>query len=108
MAVKVQVTFDAADPPALAAFWGEALGYVEEAPPDGFDSWEAWAVANDLPRDDWGSYASRVDPDGEGPRLFFQRVPEPRRPRTGSTWTCRSAAAGARLLPAMSEAAQTR
>jgi catechol 2,3-dioxygenase-like lactoylglutathione lyase family enzyme len=78
MAVKVQVTFDAADPPALAAFWGEALGYVEEAPPDGFDSWEAWAVANDLPRDDWGSYASRVDPDGEGPRLFFQLVPEPK------------------------------
>ena len=35
-------------------------------------------MANDLPRDDWGSYASRVDPDGEGPRLFFQRVPEPK------------------------------
>jgi Glyoxalase-like domain len=78
MAVKLQVTFDAADPPALAAFWGEAIGYVEEDPPDGFDSWEAWAVANDLPREDWGDYASRVDPDGVGPRLFFQRVPEPK------------------------------
>jgi hypothetical protein len=78
MAVKVQVTFDAADPPALAAFWGEALGYVEEAPADGFDSWEAWAIANNLPSDDWGNYASRVDPNGDGPRLFFQRVPEPK------------------------------
>ena len=78
MAVKLQVTFDAAEPPALAAFWGEAIGYVEEDPPDGFDSWEAWAVANDLPREDWGDYASRVDPDGVGPRLFFQRVPEPK------------------------------
>jgi hypothetical protein len=78
MAVKLQVVFDAADPSALAAFWGEAIGYVEEDPPDGFDSWEAWALANDLPREDWGHYASRVDPDGAGPRLFFQRVPEPK------------------------------
>jgi Glyoxalase-like domain len=78
MAVRLQVVFDAADPPKLAAFWGEAIGYVEEDPPDGFDSWEAWAVANDLPREDWDNYASRVDPDGPGPRLFFQRVPEPK------------------------------
>ena len=78
MAVRLQVVFDAADPPKLAAFWGEAIGYVEEDPPDGFESWEAWAVANDLPREDWDRYASRVDPDGAGPRLFFQRVPEPK------------------------------
>jgi hypothetical protein len=78
MAIRLQVVFDAADPPKLAAFWGEAIGYVEEDPPDGFDSWEAWAVANDLPREDWDNYASRVDPDGAGPRLFFQRVPEPK------------------------------
>jgi hypothetical protein len=78
VAIKLQVVFDAADPPALAAFWGEAIGYVEEDPPEGFDSWEAWAVANDLPREDWDNYASRVDPDGAGPRLFFQRVPEPK------------------------------
>ena len=78
MAVRLQVVFDAADPPKLAAFWGAAIGYVEEDPPDGFESWEAWAVANDLPREDWDNYASRVDPDGAGPRLFFQRVPEPK------------------------------
>jgi catechol 2,3-dioxygenase-like lactoylglutathione lyase family enzyme len=78
MSVSVQVTFDAADPPALAAFWGETLGYKEEDPPEGFDSWEAWAVANDLPREEWDNYASRVDPDGVGPRLFFQRVREPK------------------------------
>jgi hypothetical protein len=78
MAVEVQVTFDAADPEALAAFWGETLGYVEQDPPEGFDSWEAWAVANDVPRERWGDFAARVDPDGAGPRLFFQRVPEPK------------------------------
>ena len=78
MAVTIQVTFDAADPPALAAFWGETLGYVEQDPPDGFDSWEAWAEVNGLPREDWDGRAARVDPDGVGPRLYFQRVPEPK------------------------------
>ena len=78
MATTLQVTFDAADPAALAAFWGELIGYVEQDPPEGFDSWEAWAVANDLPRERWDDYAARVDPDGVGPRLYFQRVPEPK------------------------------
>jgi Glyoxalase-like domain len=78
VAVQLQVTFDAADPPALAAFWGETIGYQEEDPPEGFDSWEAWAEANDLPPEEREHYASRVDPDGVGPRLFFQRVPEPK------------------------------
>jgi catechol 2,3-dioxygenase-like lactoylglutathione lyase family enzyme len=78
MAIRLQVTFDAADPPALAAFWGETLGYKKEGPPDGFDTWQAWAVANDIPREDWDKYDSRVDPEGVGPRLFFQRVPEPK------------------------------
>jgi hypothetical protein len=78
MAVRLQVVFDAADPPKLAAFWGEAIGYKEEDPPEGFASWQAWAEATDLPRGDWDKYASRVDPDGVGPRLFFQRVPEPK------------------------------
>ena len=48
MAREVQVTFDGADPAALAAFWGEVLGYVLDAPPAGFATWEealeAWGV----------------------------------------------------------------
>ena len=78
MAVRIQVTFDAADPPALAAFWGETLGYVEQDPPPGFASWPAWAEANGIPRETWDDFAARVDPDGVGPRLYFQRVPEPK------------------------------
>jgi hypothetical protein len=78
MATRLQVTFDAADPAALAAFWGELIGYVEQDPPEGFDSWEAWAAANDVPRERWGDFDARVDPDGVGPRLYFQRVPEPK------------------------------
>jgi hypothetical protein len=77
-AVRLQVVFDAAHPSALANFWGELIGYVEEAPPEGFDSWETWAMANDLPREEWDRYEARVDPDGAGPRLLFQRVPEPK------------------------------
>jgi hypothetical protein len=78
MAIRVQVVFDAAEPEKLAAFWGEALGYVEEDPPEGFATWEEWADASGIPVEDRGKYASRVDPDGVGPRLFFQRVPEPK------------------------------
>jgi Glyoxalase-like domain len=78
MAVRLQVTFDAADPPKLAAFWGETIGYKEQDPPEGFASWQAWAEANGIPRETWGDYAALVDPDGVGPRLYFQRVPEPK------------------------------
>lgn len=78
MAVRLQVVFDAADPSKLAAFWGQAIGYQEEDPPQGFASWEAWAEANGIPSEEFGNYASRVDPDGVGPRLYFQRVPEPK------------------------------
>lgn len=78
MANTMQLTFDAADPPALASFWGLALGYVEQPPPPGFDSWEAFAVANDMPPESTGDYGALVDPDGVGPRLLFLKVPEPK------------------------------
>ena len=71
-----QVTFDAADPGALAAFWAEALGYVEDPPPEGYASWEDWARKNEIPEDRWNDAAAIVDPERLGPRIFFQRVPE--------------------------------
>ncbi len=40
MGREVQVTFDCGDPAALAAFWAEALGYVVQPPPAGFDTWD--------------------------------------------------------------------
>ncbi|PZF85810.1 VOC family protein [Jiangella anatolica] len=51
---QFQVTFDCAEPERVAAFWCEVLGYV--TPPDDKNA--------------------AVDPDGVGPRLYFQRVPE--------------------------------
>lgn len=76
MSVRFQVTFDAGDPEALSAFWAEALGYVAQPPPPGYESWEALAAALGIPEEDRDRYRALVDPDGDGPRLFFQRVPE--------------------------------
>jgi hypothetical protein len=71
---QVQVTFDCADPRAVAEFWKVALGYVDPPVPEGFDSWEAFDAS--LPVESRGSSWACQDPDGVGPRLFFQRVPE--------------------------------
>ena len=76
MANQIQITFDAANPPAQAEFWALALGYVLQPPPPGFDSWEAFADANDIPPERRGDFGAVVDPDGNGPRLLFLKVPE--------------------------------
>jgi catechol 2,3-dioxygenase-like lactoylglutathione lyase family enzyme len=73
---QVQVTFDCADPERVARFWCEVLGYVVPPPPPGFDDWGAFDRS--LPPERQGSAFACVDPDGAGPRLFFQRVPEGR------------------------------
>ncbi|MDP9330125.1 MAG: VOC family protein [Actinomycetota bacterium] len=76
MATPIQVVFDCADPSALAPFWAAALGYIEQPPPDGFDSWEDWARETGIPEENWNDAGAVVDPDGVGPRIYFQRVPE--------------------------------
>lgn len=79
MARVIQVTFDCADPAALAAFWAEALGYGEQDPPGGFASWDQALDAWGVPPERRNDAAAVIDPDGAGPRLFFQRVPEGKR-----------------------------
>jgi catechol 2,3-dioxygenase-like lactoylglutathione lyase family enzyme len=76
MTREFQVTFDCADPAAVASFWAEALGYEVQAPPPGFDSWEAALDAWGVPPERRNDASAAVDPSGGGPRLFFQRVPE--------------------------------
>ena len=71
---QVQVTFDCANPRAVAEFWKATLGYVDPPVPAGFDSWEAFDAS--LPTDRQNSAWACQDPNGVGPRLFFQRVPE--------------------------------
>ncbi|CAN5230101.1 VOC family protein [soil metagenome] len=73
MASKLgNITFDCADPQALSWFWADLFGY---------------------PRAQWGEFGEQLkqqgltdadlatrsiaeDPTGEGPRFFFQKVPE--------------------------------
>lgn len=56
---RLAIVVDAADPELLREFWVAATGY------------EPYGSA--------GPYRSAVPPDGEdGPKLVFQRVPEPR------------------------------
>ena len=75
MSVKtVQVTFDCADPRALSRFWCDVLGYEFPPPPPGFASWDAFSAS--LPEEQRNSASAAQDPNGVGPRLFFQRVPE--------------------------------
>jgi len=71
-----QVTFDAASPRALGAFWCEVLGYVEQPPPPGFDTWEDALDSMGIDRTDPDRAFAIVDPDGAGPRVFFLKVPE--------------------------------
>jgi hypothetical protein len=78
MAVPIQIVIDCADPDRLARFWAELLGYRLDPPPPGFDSWEAWLREQGVPEEDWNSASAVSDPDGRGPRIFFQRVPEPK------------------------------
>ena len=76
MAMRIQMTIDCADPGALAPFWAQALGYQVQGPPEGFDSWPDALRAWGVPESEWNSASAVVDPDGAGPRIFFQRVPE--------------------------------
>jgi hypothetical protein len=69
---------DCADPRRLAEFWAAALGYVLQPPPEGFGSWEDFLTERGIPQSEWNSRNAVVDPDERGPRILFQRVPEPK------------------------------
>ncbi|MGY5884754.1 VOC family protein [Modestobacter lacusdianchii] len=79
-----QVTFDAADPRALSTFWRDVLGYVHPAPPgvdlpagaDPLAAWDDFLARVGVPENQRNSSSAVEDPDGAGPRLFFQQVPE--------------------------------
>jgi hypothetical protein len=71
MAIPLQITVDARDPRRLAAFWAVALGYVLQPPQRGYLLRGGSASGAE-------QYTAIVDPTGLGPRLLFQRVPEPK------------------------------
>jgi hypothetical protein len=76
MSRTIQVSFDCADPNALAGFWNEALGYRYDSPPPGFQTWEEALDHFGVPEEHRNDASASVDPDDDGPRLWFQKVPE--------------------------------
>jgi hypothetical protein len=77
MAASFQLVIDCADADKLARFWAGALGYVFEPAPEGFATWDNYWRDFGLGEDDLGVGEDRiVDPDGHGPRIWFQIVPE--------------------------------
>lgn len=72
----IQITFDCADPRRLSLFWNDVLGYELPPPPPGFGSWDDFSAS--LPEEQRNAASASEDPAGAGPRLFFQRVPEPK------------------------------
>lgn len=84
MSLVVQVTFDCQDPAGLSRFWRDVLGYVHPGPPgvdvpagtDPLDAWDAFLERMNVPPQERNSRSAIEDPDGRGPRMFFQRVPE--------------------------------
>lgn len=83
MSRRVQVTFDCHDPVKTARFWASALGYIIPGPPgvelgddDPFDAWKAFIAELGIELGPENMGAAIEDPEGIGPRLFFQTVPE--------------------------------
>jgi Glyoxalase-like domain len=76
MTTSIQIVFDTADPEREARFWAAALGYQLQPPPVGFDSWAAFLREQGVPKDQWNAASAITDPEGKGPRIYFQRVPE--------------------------------
>ena len=70
------LTIDCASPAKLAAFWKEALGYVDAPPPEGFATRQEWLERHGVPEDEWDDGAALSDPDGIGPRISLMKVPE--------------------------------
>jgi catechol 2,3-dioxygenase-like lactoylglutathione lyase family enzyme len=80
--MRTQVTFDAADPHALAAFWAAVLGIEVEDHADFVDQLVADGRMPPEERVEVGGraafrdVAACRDPSSTEPRLYFQRVPE--------------------------------
>ncbi|MET4096327.1 hypothetical protein ABIB51_003275 [Arthrobacter sp. UYCu712] len=74
MSYSFQVTFDCHSIEVMTRFWAVALRYNLEEPPAGYPGRAEFAAAQDIPDELWRGAV--VDPSGNGPRLFFQPVPE--------------------------------
>jgi hypothetical protein len=73
MAHSIQIVIACDDPNHLADFWAAALGYIVQPPPEGFETWDAFADEMGIPRERRNDISAVVDPEGQGPRILFER-----------------------------------
>lgn len=78
MLTRVDLTLDCADPERLAEFWKTAAGYVDEPPPQPFETREQWLASFDDKYDDGMGGAWLHDPAGIAPRMSLLQVAEPK------------------------------
>jgi hypothetical protein len=45
-----------------------------QPPPEGFETWDDFLTSIGIPEDAFNSASAITDPDGSGPRVFFQQV----------------------------------
>ncbi len=76
MGVDFQITIDCIDPAALATFWAGVLDFRVQDPPSGFETWDEALAAFGVPEERRNDASALIDPTGQRPRIFFQRVPE--------------------------------
>ena len=78
MGLGLQIVFDCRDPAGLSRFYAEALHYKLQDRPAGYTSWEAFLKDNGIPEEEWNSASAIVDPEGKGPRIYFQQMDTPK------------------------------
>ncbi len=67
-----------------SSFWKDVLGYVHPGPPgvdlpegaDPLAAWDDFLASVGVPEEERNTRSAIEDPEGRGPRLFFQQVPE--------------------------------
>ncbi len=47
-------------------------------PPEGFATWEAFLKSIGVPEEEWNDGSAVVDPEGKGPRIYFQKMDTPK------------------------------
>ncbi len=71
---RLQITFDCLDPARAGTFWAAALGY----PAPDVEGWHDFLRSQGRAEEDLNATFAIEDPAGVRPRMFFQRVPEPK------------------------------
>ncbi|MGP9529379.1 VOC family protein [Arthrobacter sp. S41] len=76
-----QLVIDCNDPRVMVEFWSQAMHYIPEPPPSPHTTWRSYWQAMGVPAEELPPGAgdipeSLIDPQGHGPRWWFQQVPE--------------------------------